>query len=80
MPGVHGLEHVERGGVSNLTYDDPVRAHAQAVAEQLTDGQLTAALHVGGAELESDQVRMAHLQLGRVFDRDDALLVGDEPA
>ena len=38
------------------------------------------ALDVRRAGLEADDVRLLQLQLGRVLDRDDALVVGDERA
>jgi len=75
---VHRLQHVQRFGAANLTDEDAVRAHSKAVAQQLADGQLTLAFDVGRPVLEGDDVRVVDLQLGRVFDRDHALVVRDE--
>ncbi len=38
MAGVHGLQHVERLSGADLAHDDPVRAHAQRVADQVALG------------------------------------------
>ena len=78
VAGVHRLQHVERGGVADLADDDPVRAHAQAVAHQVADRDLAPALDVGRARLEADDVLLVQLQLGGVLDGDDPLVVGDE--
>ena len=52
VAGVHGLEHVERRGVTDLADDDAVGAHAQGVLHQVTDGDGALALDVGGPRLE----------------------------
>ena len=77
VPGVHRLEHVQGGGIADLTDDDPVRAHAKAVAQKLPDGQLAPSLDVRGTELHRHEVGVTHLELGRVFDGDHPLLVRD---
>ena len=79
VTGVHRLQHVEGLSAADLTDQDAVGAHPEAVAEELPDGQLAPPLNVGGAVLESDDVRVVDLQLGRVLDRDHALVVRDEP-
>ena len=78
VAGVHGLEHVERLAAAALADDDAVGPHAQGVAHQLADGDGALALDVRRARLERDHVLLAELQLGRVLDGDDALVVGDE--
>ena len=78
MAGVHGLQHVEGLGATNLSDQDAVGAHSEAVAQQLPDGELTLAFDVGRAVLERDYVRVIDLQLGRVLDGDHALVVRDE--
>ena len=78
VTGVHGLEHVERRGVADLTDDDPVGAHAQAVLDQVADRDRALALDVGRARLEADDVLLLELELGGVLDGDDPLVVGDE--
>ena len=79
VAGVHRLEHVERGGVADLTDDDAVGAHTQASSctrSRMVDRAL--ALDVGRARLEPHDVVLLELELGGVLDGDDALVVGDE--
>ena len=78
VAGRHGLEHVERLTRAALADDDPVGAHVHRVAEQVADRDLPFAFEVGRARLEGDHVVLAKLELGRVLDRDDPLVPGDE--
>lgn len=78
MTGGHRLEHVERLAAADLADDDAVGAHAQGVADQVADGDLSLALHVGRAGFEPDDVRLLELELGGVLDRDDALALRDQ--
>ena len=78
VAGVHGLEHVERLRAADLADDDPVGPHAQGVPDELADPDLALALDVRRARLERDHVILLELELGRVLDRDDALVVGHE--
>ena len=77
VAGVHRLQHIQGLAAADLADDDPVGAHAEAVANQLADRQLALPLHVGRAVLERDHVWVLDLELGRVLDRDDALHFGD---
>ncbi len=74
MARVHRLEHVERLRAADLADDDAVGAHAQCVAHELADADLALALDVRRARLERDHVLLLELELGRVLDRDDALV------
>ena len=78
VAGVHGLEHVQRLGATDLTDDDAVGPHAQGVADEIADGDLALALDVGRARLQADDVVLVQLQLDGVLDGDDALVVGHE--
>ncbi len=78
MAGIHGLEHVERLGASALSDDDPVGPHAQGVAHQLADGDGALALDVGGPRLQGDDVLLAELELRRILDGHDPLVVRNE--
>ena len=78
MARVHRLEHVERLGAADLADDDPVGAHAQGVPDELADADLALAFDVRRPRLERDHVLLLELELGRVLDRDDALVVRDE--
>ena len=73
VAGVERLQHVERLAAADLADDDPVGAHAQRVAHEVADRDLAAALDVGRAGLERDDVRLLEAQLGVVLDGDDAL-------
>ena len=75
VAGVHGLEHVQRLGATDLAHDDAVGPHAEGVADQVPDGDLALALDVGRASLQADDVVLVQLQLDGVFDGDDALVV-----
>jgi hypothetical protein len=77
VAGVHRLEHVERLAAAALPHDDAVRTHAQRVPDQITDGVLAAPLEVCGACLQGNDVRLLELQLGCVFDGDDAFFGRD---
>src|SRR5690606_17432787 len=78
VAGVHRLEHVQGGFVTDLAHDDAVGAHTQGVDHELADGDLAFPFNVGRARLQRDHMLLAELQFGRVFYRDDALVVRDE--
>src|SRR5205085_2820979 len=73
VAGREGGEHVQRLGPADLADDDPVGPHAERVADEPADRHLAAALEVGWASFQPDDVRLAQPQLGRVLDRHDAL-------
>jgi len=58
--------------------DDSVGPHAEAVADELADRDRAPPSMFGGRELQGDHVFLAELELGRVLDGDDALVVRDE--
>jgi hypothetical protein len=68
----------KRLGAAHLAQDDAVGPHAQRVAHQRALVHLALALDVGRAGLQPHHVRLLQLQLGRVLDGDDALVVRDE--
>ncbi len=78
MPGVHRRQHVQRLGTTHLTDHDTVWAHPQAVAHQLTLANLPPPLDVRRPCFQSHHMRLLQLQLGRVFDGDDALVMRNE--
>ena len=78
MAGVHRLQHVERFFAADLADDDAIGAHTQGVDHQLPLADRALAFDVRRARLEPRHVLLVELQLGRVLDRDDALLVADE--
>ena len=78
MPGVHGLEHIQGFAGPDLPQDDALRPHPQGVFNQVPLGDLPGTLQVGGPGFQADHVLLLHLEFGRVFDGDDALVIGDE--
>ena len=77
MTRVHGLQHVKGLLAANLTKDDAIGTHAQAVDQELPlpDGSLP--FHIGRAGLEADQVFLRELQFSRILNRDHALALGN---
>ena len=60
---------------ADLADHDPVRPHAQRVADQVADGDLALALDVRRPALQPDHVVLLELQLHGVLDGDDPLAV-----
>ena len=77
VTGIHRLEHVERFAAAALTDDDAIGPHTQRVADQVADADFAGALNVRRARFEPDDVVLVERKLGRVFDGDDAVGVGD---
>ena len=74
VAGVHRLQHVHGLGAAALADDDPVGPHAQRVADQVADGDLTPCPRCwAGGTSSADDVLLVQLQLGRVLDGDDPL-------
>src|SRR6478752_339913 len=78
VTGVHCLEHVQRLTGAALSDDDPVGPHPEGVPDELADRDGALAFDVRRAGLEGDDVLLAELELGRVLDRDDPLVVRDK--
>lgn len=77
MASVHCLKHVKNLASTYLTNDDTVRAHAKRVAYEITLRHLAFALDIRGSRFQPEHVDLLKLQLGRIFDRDNPLLVRD---
>ena len=78
MAGVHGLQHIQRLAATDLTHDDALRAHTQRRFDQVPNGDLSCTRGIGVASLQTDQILDAlDLQLRRVLDGDDTLILGD---
>ena len=77
--GVHCLQHIQRFGAAALTDDDAVRTHAERRAYQLALIDAAFFVQVGRPRFEFHYVPLLQLQLGGIFDGDDALVLGDEP-
>ena len=78
VTGVHRLEHVQRLATAALSDDDPLRAHSEGVDHEIADSYLALAFDIGWPGFQSHNVVLAKLKFGRVFDRDDALIVRNE--
>src|SRR3954471_536332 len=75
---IHRLEHVQRLSRAALPDDDPVGSHPEGVPDELADRDRTLAFDVRRARLEGHHVLLAELELGRVLDGYDPLVVRDE--
>ena len=73
VAGVHGLQHVQRLFAAHLAQDDAVGTHAQRVDHQLALADRALAFQVGRTAFQPDDVLLLDLQLGGIFDGDDAL-------
>ena len=78
VAGVHGLEHVERFRSAALADDDSFGPHTQGVSHQVGGGDRALAFDVRRPGFQPHHVVLLQLQFGRVFDRDDAVGVGNE--
>ena len=78
VPRVHRLQHVESLTAPDLTHDDPVGPHAERVAYEVADRDLTSSLDVRRPRFERHDVRPVQAKLGRVFDSDQPFVIGDE--
>ncbi len=68
VTGVQGGEQVDHLGAAHLADDDPVRTHAQRLADQVLQGDHSCALDVRWTGLRSHHVRMPGGELARVLD------------
>ena len=78
MTGVHRGQHIDGLGAAHLAEDDAVGAHTKGITHQRALRDLAAPFDVRGSRFEAQHVRLPQLQFGRVFDRYDALLFGNE--
>ena len=78
VAGVHGLQHVERFRTAAFADDDPFGTHTQGISHQVGGGDLPLAFDIRRASFQPHDVFLLQLQFRRVFDRDDAVVVGDE--
>ena len=76
VSGVERLQQIEGFPAANLTQEDAVRSQPERRLQKIAnrDRRQTWLLAAG---LEPNQIRFSDLDLGGVFDQDDALLVGD---
>ncbi len=80
VPRVHRGKHRPSLWAPNLPHNHPIWPHPERILYQIVHGDLPAPLYVGWAGLQSNPVFVRQLKLGGVFNRDDALPLGDEGA
>src|SRR6188474_3637364 len=78
MTSVHRLQEVECLWSADFADDDPFGTHSQAVAHQVTHGDLALTFEIRRARFQPYHVRLLQLQFRRVLARDDAFVVVDE--
>ena len=78
MTGVHGLQQVQHFAATHFTDDDAVGAHAQAVAQQIANADVAAAIKTAGAAFQSYHMVVVECQFGGVFDGHNAFAGGDK--
>ncbi len=78
MPRIEQLQKVEGLPAANLAQNDPVRTVAKSRFQEVSDSDGGQAILLPPG-LEPDEVAFVDLDLGRVFDDDYPLIVGNEP-
>jgi hypothetical protein len=79
MSGIHGLKHVEGLFSSDLTYDDPIRPHPQAVADEITLNDLPFSLNVWWPGLKPHYMLLLKLQFSGILNRNDPFIFRYKP-
>ena len=67
VAGIEKLQEIESLTAANLTENDPVRAVAEGGLQQVADAHCRQAV-LRLPRLETNQIVLAHLNFGRVFD------------
>src|SRR5579872_2759752 len=75
VTGVHGLKHVKGFFAAALADDDAVWTHTKTVDQQLSLSDCALSFHVGRTRFEAHDVLLRQLQLGGIFNRDDAFVL-----
>src|SRR5579885_876608 len=74
VAGVHGLQEIERFRPAHLADDDPFRAHAQAISNEIAHCDGAISFEIWRTRFKPDNVRLLQLQLGGIFAGDDPLI------
>ena len=75
MTGIHGLQHIQALGSSDLAQNNLVRTHAEGILHELTLRDLTFPFDIRRPCLQTNYMVLTQLQFGGVFDRYDAFIV-----
>ena len=78
VTGVHGLQHLQHFRAAHLAHHNAIRAHAQAVAQQIPNGNHSRAFKATGTAFHAHHMRMRQRQLGRILNRHHPLIGGDK--
>jgi hypothetical protein len=78
VTGVHRLQHIQGFAAAALADHDTVWAHAQRVANQITDRDCAPAICVRDLGLHAQNVLLLELQFRRVFNGNDPFLFRDK--
>ncbi len=71
---IESLEKIERFRSTNFAYDDSVRTQSKRLAEKFPYGDCRQ-IWLSPAWFQSDQIRQANRDFGRVLDQYDSLLL-----
>jgi hypothetical protein len=77
MPGIHRLEHIQGFFAANLSNDDSIRTHPEAVPDKIPLKDPTLALDIGRTCLQPDHMLLLELKLGRVLNRNNSFISGN---
>jgi hypothetical protein len=77
MPRVERSEQFNDLRASHLTDADAVRTHSQGLPDEITHRDHARALDVRSSGLHTDHVTASGVELSRVFDEDETLVIAD---
>jgi hypothetical protein len=77
MPCVECSEQLDDLSASHLADADAIRTHSQRLSYEITHGDHARAFDVRGSGLHADHVTASRVELGRVFDEDETLVIAD---
>jgi hypothetical protein len=75
MAGSHGLHELERFAAPDLTDDDPVWAQPKSRPKESSHADLASAHRIRRLRFEVHHVAQVDLELFRVFENDDSIVV-----
>ena len=78
VTGVHSLKHVDRFAATDLADHDAIGTHTQCVAHEISLRDFATTFDIRRPGFQSDDVRLLQLKFGRVFNRNDAFVFGNE--
>ena len=73
VAGVQRGQEVDYFGTADLAYYQTIWAHAEGLADQVSEGDFAGAFDIGRARFQADYVWVVGTEFARVFDQDQAL-------